>query len=122
MHLMDMGKDLNLVFLMLKVTNGMLKCSLPFSKKNNFFFPNIAHIFNWCVGVRKLILYPQGDKTCEGKGNISLNVAIDESNSFPNNNWIVCAYLKFFVLNQNTKKYLTIQGNYVYIYIYILLF
>ncbi|KAK3219265.1 hypothetical protein Dsin_013235 [Dipteronia sinensis] len=57
----------------------------------------------------KLILYPQGDKTCEGKGSISLNVAIDESNSFPNNNWIVCAYLKFFVLNQKTKKYLTIQ-------------
>ncbi|KAK4847406.1 hypothetical protein QYF36_001504 [Acer negundo] len=28
----------------------------------------------------KLILYPQGDKTCEGKGNISLNVAIDEKN------------------------------------------
>ncbi|KAK3219266.1 hypothetical protein Dsin_013236 [Dipteronia sinensis] len=26
----------------------------------------------------KLILYPHGDKTCEGKGSISLNVAIDE--------------------------------------------
>ncbi|KAI9182039.1 hypothetical protein LWI28_021463 [Acer negundo] len=57
----------------------------------------------------KLILYPQVDKSCEGKGNISLNVAIDESNSFPNHNWIVCAYLKFFILNQKTKKYLTIQ-------------
>ena len=34
----------------------------------------------------KLILYPQGDKTCEGKGNISLNVAIDESNLFPKDN------------------------------------
>ncbi|KAI9181082.1 hypothetical protein LWI28_011251 [Acer negundo] len=58
----------------------------------------------------KLILYPQVDKSCEGKGNISLNVAIDESNSFPNHNWIVCAYLKFFILNQKTKKYLTIQA------------
>ncbi|KAK2650728.1 hypothetical protein Ddye_018217 [Dipteronia dyeriana] len=57
----------------------------------------------------KLILYPQGDKTYDGKANISLNVAIDESNSFPNNNWIVCAYLKFFILDQKTKKYLTIQ-------------
>ncbi|KAL5822327.1 hypothetical protein ACOSQ3_020235 [Xanthoceras sorbifolium] len=60
----------------------------------------------------KLVLYPQGKKgTCDGKDHVSLYLAIDvSSNSFSNtDNWTVCVNLKLFVLNQKTKKYMTIQ-------------
>ncbi|KAH7575691.1 hypothetical protein ACOSP7_004430 [Xanthoceras sorbifolium] len=57
----------------------------------------------------KLILYPQGNKACEGKDHISLYLVTDESNSFPTDNWTVCVNFKLFVLNQKTNKYLTIQ-------------
>ncbi|KAK2642323.1 hypothetical protein Ddye_024086 [Dipteronia dyeriana] len=57
----------------------------------------------------KLILYPYGNNTCEGKDKISLYLVIDESNSLFNDNRTVCVDFKLFVLNQKTMKYLTIQ-------------
>ncbi|KAH7567268.1 hypothetical protein JRO89_XS07G0041400 [Xanthoceras sorbifolium] len=58
----------------------------------------------------KLILYPNGDSTRNGKGHISLYLAIDENNLARDDTYLtVCVDLKFFVLNNDTKKYLTIQ-------------
>ncbi|KAL5795031.1 hypothetical protein ACOSP7_003625 [Xanthoceras sorbifolium] len=74
------------------------------NKKNERYETSIFDVggYKW-----KLILYPVGNETF--KDHISLYLAIDESNSFPNDNWTVCVNFKLFVLNQKTMKYLTIQ-------------
>ncbi|KAK2650720.1 hypothetical protein Ddye_018209 [Dipteronia dyeriana] len=57
----------------------------------------------------KLILYPNGNKKCDGDGHISLYLAIDQSNYFPNNNWSIRVNFKLFLLNQINGKHLYIQ-------------
>ncbi|KAL5862144.1 hypothetical protein ACOSQ3_003428 [Xanthoceras sorbifolium] len=77
------------------------------NKKNERYETSIFDVggYKW-----KLILYPLGNETF--KDHISIYLVIDESNSFPNDNWTVCVNFKLFVLNKKTMKYLTIQVRY----------
>ncbi|XWS77294.1 hypothetical protein CRYUN_Cryun01aG0248900 [Craigia yunnanensis] len=55
-----------------------------------------------------MILYPIGNTKCNGKGYISLYLAI-ETKSLPQG-WEVNAELKLFVFDQKENNYLTVQG------------
>ncbi|KAK3231616.1 hypothetical protein Dsin_003497 [Dipteronia sinensis] len=60
--------------------------------------------FTW-----KFILYPNGDKNPQGKGYISLYLAIHESTFNRGQNFTVSIDAKFIVLNKFTNKYLTVR-------------
>uniref|UniRef100_A0A6N2LRM5 Protein kinase domain-containing protein n=1 Tax=Salix viminalis TaxID=40686 RepID=A0A6N2LRM5_SALVM len=58
-------------------------------------------------GYKKLILYPNGDKSRNGDGYISLYLVMADTTGFPPG-WEINAIFKFFVFDQLQDKYLTI--------------
>lgn len=58
---------------------------------------------------RKLVLYPNGDKSRNGDGYISLYLVIADTTGFPPG-WEINAIFKLFVYDQLQDKYLTIGG------------
>ncbi|KAJ6420754.1 hypothetical protein OIU84_028169 [Salix udensis] len=56
---------------------------------------------------RKLVLYPNGDKSRNGDGYISLYLVMADTTGFPPG-WEINAIFKFFVFDQLQDKYLTI--------------
>ncbi|KAJ6683580.1 hypothetical protein OIU85_007284, partial [Salix viminalis] len=58
--------------------------------------------YNW-----KLVLYPNGDKSRNGDGYISLYLVMADTTGFPPG-WEINAIIKFFVFDQLSDKYLTI--------------
>ncbi|KAG2281355.1 hypothetical protein Bca52824_052575 [Brassica carinata] len=61
--------------------------------------------YNW-----KLIVYPKGNKTDNGKGFISMYVEIDSKSLISAPQREVFAELIFFVYNKKENKYFTVQG------------
>ena len=58
---------------------------------------------------RKLVLYPNGDKSRNGDGYISLYLVMADTAGF-SPGWEINAIFKFFVFDQLQDKYLTIGG------------
>lgn len=60
--------------------------------------------------IRRLILYPCGNKKDGGKNHVSIYVRLETSISDISKNWEIHVDLKYFFIDQNKKKYLTVQG------------
>lgn len=58
---------------------------------------------------RTLMVYPNGNKKDSGSGYLSLYVAIDNSTLVAGQQEVY-ADLRFYVFNNNERKYFTIQG------------
>jgi hypothetical protein len=59
---------------------------------------------------RKLVLYPNGENNGNGKGHVSLYLAIAVTNDLPLG-WEVNVNIRFFLFDQIRDKYLSIQGS-----------
>ena len=74
------------------------------SFSHEFFFP--FFFFHIC---RRLCIYPNGNTKSNGKGYISLYLAIAETKKLPLG-WEVNVNFKLFVFNHKHDQYLTVQG------------
>uniref|UniRef100_A0A6N2KF27 MATH domain-containing protein n=1 Tax=Salix viminalis TaxID=40686 RepID=A0A6N2KF27_SALVM len=65
--------------------------------------------YNWSPKALKLVLYPNGDKSRNGDGYISLYLVMAATTGFPPG-WEINAIFKFFVFDQLQDKYLMLDG------------
>lgn len=72
---------------------------------------NELTVINVLMPHRKLVMYPSGNKSKNGKDHISLYLALDES-SFLHPGWEIYVNFKLFLFDQNNDNYLVVQGIY----------
>lgn len=61
---------------------------------------------------RKLVLYPNGNKSKNTKEHVSVYLALADSSSL-DPGWEVCAVFRLYLLDQNKDNYLILQGRLV---------
>lgn len=80
---------------------------LSFSQETVFFFFSFLHT------CRRLCLYPNGNVKSNGKGYISLYLAIADIKKLPPG-WEINVNFKLFVFNHKHEQYLTVQGRIIW--------
>lgn len=75
------------------------------------------HIFNISNSIcgfacRKLVLYPNGNKSKNTKDHVSVYLALADSTSL-SPGWEVYAVFRLYLLDQNKDNYLILQGRFV---------
>lgn len=63
----------------------------------------------WGLLCRKLVLYPNGNKSKNTKDHVSIYLALADSNSL-GPGWEVSAVFRLYLLDQNKDSYWILQG------------
>lgn len=65
---------------------------------------------------RKIVLYPNGNKSKDVREHISLYLALDDTSSL-HHGWEIYVNFRFFLHDQNNDNYLVVQGIYFFVFL-----